>query len=161
LSSEALQTRDDAFDATFVATGHPADLCLRLLDEELRSRIVNLTRYEAALEIRLHEGALTICRLEVLEDGEELTRFARAAVALLEHLLDTVDSLEGITFMEEEGGKEVPPAVCKICGTAIADRPVYCRRCGTPHHRECWKYNRGCSTFACAGKRFTRRPPRS
>jgi hypothetical protein len=31
---------------------------------------------------------------------------------------------------------------------------VACRKCGTAHHRECWRYNRGCSVFGCGCRTF-------
>jgi len=161
LSGEVVETRDDAFDATFLATGRPEELCLRLLDTGMRSRIVNIARYEAAVEVLLHEGAFSVSRLEVLETAASLQEFASSALSLLEAVLDTVESLEGISFLSEEGDPVEHLPFCQICGTPIEESPVFCRRCATPHHRDCWTFNRGCSTFGCQGKRYSRRAPRS
>jgi hypothetical protein len=38
---------------------------------------------------------------------------------------------------------------CQVCATAMDDRVVWCRRCRTPHHQECWIYTGMCSTFGC------------
>lgn len=40
---------------------------------------------------------------------------------------------------------------CPYCQTKIKDGVEYtvCAECGTPHHRECWDENRGCTTFGC------------
>lgn len=40
---------------------------------------------------------------------------------------------------------------CPYCQTKIKDGVEYtiCAECGTPHHRECWNENRGCTTFGC------------
>jgi hypothetical protein len=35
------------------------------------------------------------------------------------------------------------------------DVRVNCRRCGTPHHKDCWEFNGQCSTYACGEKRFS------
>jgi hypothetical protein len=49
-------------------------------------------------------------------------------------------------------------ARCPVCATAIerADL-VLCRRCRTPHHADCWRYARRCSTYAC-GERESMAP---
>lgn len=39
---------------------------------------------------------------------------------------------------------------CQVCGEPLTGQPVVvCHRCRTPHHRDCWRYNRGCSVFGC------------
>jgi hypothetical protein len=38
---------------------------------------------------------------------------------------------------------------CQVCATPMEDRVVWCRRCRTPHHLECWVYTGMCSTFGC------------
>jgi hypothetical protein len=48
---------------------------------------------------------------------------------------------------------------CPVCGSELDRDVVWCRTCSTPHHRECWRFNRGCAAFACGGARFTRKPP--
>ena len=36
---------------------------------------------------------------------------------------------------------------CRICRAALLGVIVRCRRCGTPHHGDCWDYTGACSTF--------------
>jgi hypothetical protein len=39
---------------------------------------------------------------------------------------------------------------CPVCGEPLFDREVVvCTRCNTPHHDECWHYNKSCATFGC------------
>ena len=45
-------------------------------------------------------------------------------------------------------------AVCMICGEAVVERRVQCRRCQTPHHQECWEYLGQCSTYGCGGTKW-------
>jgi len=45
---------------------------------------------------------------------------------------------------------------CQVCGERMSSRTVYCAKCRTPHHEECWEYTGVCSTFACREIRFTR-----
>jgi hypothetical protein len=45
-------------------------------------------------------------------------------------------------------------AVCKVCGSTIEERKVLCRRCYTPHHRDCWTFSGKCAVYACGEKHF-------
>jgi hypothetical protein len=47
---------------------------------------------------------------------------------------------------------------CHVCGASLGQGTVvYCSRCATPHHEDCWTYAQECSTFACRERRFVRR----
>ena len=39
---------------------------------------------------------------------------------------------------------------CPVCGDYdTIDNAVNCDICETPHHRDCYEYNRGCATYGC------------
>ncbi|HMO51234.1 MAG TPA: RDD family protein [Kiritimatiellia bacterium] len=40
---------------------------------------------------------------------------------------------------------------CPYCRSAIntGDNVVHCPECGTPHHRDCWEENGGCTIYGC------------
>lgn len=42
-------------------------------------------------------------------------------------------------------------ALCPYCRTAIAppDEEMQCEGCGTPHHKDCYEENTGCTVFGC------------
>ncbi|MFA5142001.1 MAG: RING finger protein [Candidatus Woesearchaeota archaeon] len=40
-------------------------------------------------------------------------------------------------------------AKCPVCGTSMKRKRKVCPRCRTPHHRDCWRYNKGCAIFGC------------
>lgn len=42
---------------------------------------------------------------------------------------------------------------CQVCGDPLYEPIVWCRKCHTPHHEDCWYYNRWCSTYGC-GERY-------
>jgi len=51
---------------------------------------------------------------------------------------------------EANAAISVDEAVCPYCGLDLADRPVQtCRYCRTPHHKDCWDSNRGCTILGC------------
>lgn len=60
----------------------------------------------------------------------------------------TPTAAAAVTFIE--GGE------CQICGANMTDHVVFCAKCRTPHHEECWTYNGACSTYGCREIRFTR-----
>jgi hypothetical protein len=48
-------------------------------------------------------------------------------------------------------------ARCPTCATPLPDSPVYCQRCNTPHHLDCWRFAAGCSIYACGGQVYSTR----
>jgi hypothetical protein len=40
-----------------------------------------------------------------------------------------------------------------VCGWDLGPPIAECPRCATPHHADCWEYNRGCSIYGCTGGR--------
>ena len=60
----------------------------------------------------------------------------------------------GITVERDELNPETAvteeETICPYCGEALGARPQnICRHCKTPHHSECWRANRGCTTLGC------------
>jgi hypothetical protein len=45
-------------------------------------------------------------------------------------------------------------AVCKVCGGEMTEHKVFCCRCYTPHHRECWTFSGKCAVYACGERHF-------
>lgn len=41
---------------------------------------------------------------------------------------------------------------CPVCGDQLATEATVCNDCGTPHHHDCWLYNRGCGIYGCRGR---------
>jgi len=59
-----------------------------------------------------------------------------------------------IRFIDD--AQEAHAGECQVCGRTMSGDVVSCAQCRTPHHRDCWDYNRKCSTFACGSKRFVK-----
>jgi len=46
---------------------------------------------------------------------------------------------------------------CPVCGHDFTNEPpVFCGRCNTPHHRDCFEFTGHCSIFGCPGARSLR-----
>ena len=57
-----------------------------------------------------------------------------------------------------EDRTELRPTTCQVCGEALSEKAVVlCHRCKTPHHEDCWRYNRGCAVYGC-GCRTSEKP---
>ena len=81
---------------------------------------------------------------------------------LIYRVIDLLDSLVGLPTRrvgEIAAGRapalEMAGAMCQICGQGLEVRVVFCEGCVTPHHRECWEYLGGCSTFGCFRRLYT------
>jgi hypothetical protein len=45
-------------------------------------------------------------------------------------------------------------ARCQVCGERVTLDRIDCRRCETPHHRDCWEYNGRCAMYGCGESRY-------
>lgn len=72
-------------------------------------------------------------------------------------LLDAVPGTEAVDQVRFERARIAidEDSVCQVCGgSLLLGLTVRCATCATPHHRDCWDFNRRCSTFACGETRF-------
>ena len=81
----------------------------------------------------------------------------RMVVALLHQMLTMVGGQEKETtktyFVEVEIDEGHLP-ICQLCGEAVEAEAVSCTSCETIHHRDCWSFNEGCTTYACGSSSF-------
>ena len=82
----------------------------------------------------------------------DIEQFIESACTLHDQL--QVASTVGIEFIVGDEPQIIDDALCSICGETMEEALVFCRRCKTPHHRECWEYYGGCSTYACGERMF-------
>lgn len=81
---------------------------------------------------------------------------------LIYRVIDLLESLAGIPARSVGViAAGAPPAIdisgatCQVCLHPLNVRVVYCQGCVTPHHKECWDYVGGCSTYACLRRTYT------
>ncbi len=105
------------------------------------------------LRVRPEEFTLQL-RAQPLYD-EELWRWLKGAFALLQALPGV--GVEDLSVLARPTPAALSESLCQVCGSTMGQPPVvYCRRCRTPHHEECWVYAGRCSTFACQEREFAR-----
>ncbi|HLY74383.1 MAG TPA: RING finger protein [Planctomycetota bacterium] len=68
-------------------------------------------------------------------------------------------AIKGRTAVPEDASLKVDASAgdCQVCLEKMDSRVVYCGKCRTPHHEECWSYMGMCSTYGCREIRFERR----
>ncbi len=102
--------------------------------------------------VQLQPASLTITKGQAMYHYEYLTHFVDEALVLYDQIMLTRS--RGVEFIEEQSAQVLDEVVCRVCGEDIEEDLVFCRRCKTPHHRECWQYNGKCSVFACGETHF-------
>ena len=146
---------DGDFDAAYVVRTDDPHFARSLLDGEARSLIEEGRSIGRGGRIRLNVDRLRL-RLrkeEPLSTSRDLAALARVGAGLLERVRECAEGRAAVQFFDAPPSNEKP--ACPVCGSAVADAKVLCKRCRTPHHRECWEYAHGCSMFACGETRFS------
>jgi hypothetical protein len=142
------------FDRDFIITGNSTGHLRALLTPEVQRAIYRLRRLLANddIFISINRGRMLVKKLGLLRDEARLADYISAAL----DLYDCAAGLEsrGVEFLEQAAADPTTEVVCQICGEAIVEELVHCRRCKTPHHEDCWQYFGGCSTFGCGEKRY-------
>lgn len=153
------------FDADYIIHGSDVGDVRRLLTPGVQSAIGRLRRFGYNLDIYVNvcQGVLLVKKRGKFPRPRDLLTFTSYSLELFDEALKSQIELgEGIEFVEPSDGQraDLEAAICQICGEPIEDRVVYCRACRTPHHRDCWEYYGGCSTYGCNCREFTTRQKR-
>ena len=145
------------FDSAFVITGDDEPGIKSLLNGQVQSAIFQLSGYVRGMHVRMGSQSLTVTCTGLLSDFGRLVAF----VKLSGELCDAAVAAQGHGIEFLDGGptmamtmREATDARCMVCGEALQSQVVYCRSCKTPHHRDCWSYGGGCSTYGCGEKKY-------
>jgi len=122
------------------------------LSEGVQWQINKLRRILNADEvsIQLTRGRLVVRKEAHIKLFNQLEDFISASLELYDQAMLTRSV--GISFVEGEQSSPVE-AECQVCGDSITTDMVFCRRCKTPHHLDCWQYYGECSVYGCGEKR--------
>jgi hypothetical protein len=83
-------------------------------------------------------------------NADALTRFTLLSLQLAQHARLFAEQSSGVSVVETTAGAV---GQCQVCGADLEGVLVRCAKCSTPHHQDCWDFNRRCSTFACGETR--------
>lgn len=145
----SIRTGDAEWDRSFVVDTTDPRAAQALLTGGVRSAVVMLSRIRRSggVDVRFEAGELIVQKLMVLDQSSELTAFVRHVMEIFDQAL--LARSTGIEFVDHLQAQVIEDAKCPICGDRIEDDLVFCNRCKTPHHGECWHYNGKCATYAC------------
>jgi len=158
LGMEDVEIGAPDFDSAYVIKGDSAENLRALLTPAVQATIQRLRGLlgNNDIYVSLNREQLLVKKRSFIRDAEYLLRYVELAVALYDEMLGAEE--QGIEFIEAPTDFESAEAICQVCGEAIEDDVVYCRRCATPHHRDCWEYNGVCSTYGCQESRCDTHP---
>lgn len=140
-------------DRYYTITGSPKEDIQNMLAPSLHALLeVSRILGSAILEIKLHNGVLTIGKRFPGRSFAQLKTFLEKSTALLESL--ALISAVGVEFVESQEPTQLQDVVCKICGDTIDRLAVKCASCKTIHHHECWEYAGVCSTYGCGQTKY-------
>jgi hypothetical protein len=108
---------------------------------------VQTFRRENGSELQLLMRGKPKVRLLYGRPAEELEWAARFLRVALKHRPEPAESAMSV---------DAAAGDCQVCSERMESRVVYCGKCRTPHHEECWSYVGQCSTYGCREIRFTR-----
>jgi hypothetical protein len=152
------------FDADFLICGSDRAAARTILNAEVQQRIYALAKVGAGgfwshnnIYVAIRGGVLQVTKPTDLTNYDDLARFITLSLELFDQALAT--RATGIEYIEAPSPPAAEQSQCQVCGDDLTRDIVLCRRCRTPHHRDCWEYFGGCSTYACQEKHFIE-PPR-
>ncbi len=160
---EDIEIGSPQFDAAYYISGNSRRAVRDLLSAEVQAVTWKLAKVGARplrdpsdIQVQFLGGVLTITKPICLTSYEDLEQFITLSAELFQAALATRST--GIEFVGDGSiDAQEPDAVesqCQVCGEPLAKDLVYCGGCRTPHHRECWDYFGGCSTYACGHKQY-------
>ena len=145
-----IEIGDRRFDHAFIIQAQPEAVAHRVFDPAQREAAMAAVRRLAAhgrFMLRAERGSLEIQYHDLRLEAAPLLELVRSASELIPCLLSNPHT--GIEYGESA---ELRDGHCPICTTTLEEPLIRCRRCGAPHHRECWEYFGRCAVYACEPK---------
>jgi len=153
----SIETGDPEFDRRLVIRGPDEAAVRRFLSDGVRWQIVRLLELsgEEHLYISIHGGHLCVQKPRPIRSFAALKLFIERSLELYNQAMIT--QAVGIEFIENGEVVALEHVICKVCGEEIEGHEmVYCQRCKTPHHGECWQYAGACSVYGCLETTYRR-----
>jgi hypothetical protein len=142
------------FFLRYFISGPDPDANLAFLSDGVRWQIERLRQVAGSDEVyvSVYRGRLLVRKRVLLRQYSDLEEFTQVALELYDQAMLTRST--GIEFVQEATARTIEDAVCRVCGDAIVTDMVFCRRCKTPHHLECWQYYGACAVYGCQETRW-------
>lgn len=148
---------DPEFDSRYVVKSNDERFAKEFLDGSARQTLEelrNLLGNDRVL-VSINASRLLVRKESVIAAADDLAVMGDLAGRLHDRIDLFFQRATGIEILDEKEPRSEERPKCQICGSAIApEQRVDCRRCSTPHHKDCWEFNGQCSTYACGEKRI-------
>ena len=153
---EDIEIGSPEFDNEFVIKGNDPMAIRQVLNPNVQWKIRQLHRFLGNNDIYISFGRheLLVKKLSLIRHYTTLAEFVTLAIDLFDRAFVADES--GIEFVKRPRVAKPVEAVCQVCGEQIKSKVVFCRRCRTPHHEECWRYYGACSTYGCQETKYLR-----
>ena len=162
MGMEDVEIGSPEFDEDYIIKGSEHGRLRTLINANVQWQIERLRRLlgNGEIYVSIGGGVMLIKKRSLVRSYGPLLELTEAALALYDEAMLTLE--DGIEFVEtavlvevESSGQTTTTAMCQICGDEISIEVVYCRRCKTPHHRDCWHYYGACSTYGCQETQYS------
>ena len=154
---QIMESGDSDFDRRFVVRGTDEEEVRRFLSDGVRWQISRLLGEgsDDHLYILIGNGHICVQRPRLIRSFAALKIFVERSLELYDQAMIT--RAVGIEFVDNGEVATLDHVICKVCGEEIEGHEmVYCERCKTPHHGECWQYTGSCSVYGCLEKSYRR-----
>jgi len=146
------------FDDHFIVKSDDIEMVRNFLNAAVQQELLKLKqlRRNDHIYLSINSSRLLIKKLSLLNRLEDLIAFYESSGRICDEVMTLLGAsgAGAIQILDVSfDGAEVTP-VCQVCGDEVTSNKVICRRCRTPHHRDCWEYNGGCSVYACKERRY-------
>ncbi len=150
--AQDLRIGDARFDALYVVKSNPESLVRAMFESGRREALIESVRaigqYVGPV-VDLSRERLLVALDEAVPSDTILGRMVRTAEEFTAAILE-VETSRPVFWEEVLSSSE---GRCPVCASPFGGRTTRCAKCATPHHRDCWDYAGGCSTYACGGTR--------
>jgi hypothetical protein len=144
-----------SFDSEYVIRSEDDAAARRFLSDGVQLQM-NRIRYLLGNDdvyVLVQKGRLLIKKAFPRHGGaEQIENLVQLALDLFDQAL--LARTAAIDFVEHQTLGAIDECVCMVCGEELLEDVVLCRRCKTPHHRDCWMYYGACSTYGCKEPHF-------
>jgi hypothetical protein len=156
MGMEDVEIGSPGFDDQYIIKGNTPSALRGLLTPPVQQQIERLRHFlgNGDIYVSFNRSELLVKKLSHIRDFRALLQYTQLAIGLYDLSVET--GQEGIEFVKAAAPPKLTEAVCQICGEKIEHDVVFCRRCRTPHHQDCWQYYGACSTYGCRETRYLR-----
>ena len=153
---KAVTSGDDDFDRQFLIRGDDEQEVRQLLTDGVRWQIQRLRDLidDDGLYILITHGRIYIQKPRLVRRYANLKHLVQRSFELYDQAMIT--QAVGIEFVDSDEAQSLDGVICKVCGESIESDLVFCQRCKTPHHGECWHYAGACSVYGCQERTYLR-----